>query len=562
MATLPTYQRRGVQFANLPEISIAPQRAAIQGASALDQALNRMTSYFEKQAVTEAQTMAYKYAAENQLTEEQVRQQLKEKGKVTVDGAGRIFQQTYEKTQAALLGNQVLLEQEAEIGAQAARIEAGAPVDLNTIQKDLKARRDGVAALLMQLDPEAAVKFSQGLAKAGNTLLKVAAKKQAETQMAIAKTKLQTAVTGAIAMLEQELEQQVGITPPPTPEQILNNEQPKPFGGMEFIIEQGARIEVQATVLNSPQVYEDYLAAGRKAMQSVVVKRLTVRGGAKDASEALAMLDANNLGNLSNMYKAELSQEEKDSVRVNVLKYFADKHTASERQRAELERAQEREAIEWRDKHERGEIGPSELASNLIRLNQATPTDLERLRSGDVRPASPVVYDRLLFAAEANQLGTANVEALYENGTINSKQRNDLRKEITNQGTEMSSAKQFISGQLGIPEGLDIAGSYQEQRRVAASAKAELISRQDEAMRKGLPFDPMTVARELVAKAKVEPGMKVIDEARARLQALFKSRGIEYQENYTRDDLSKRLRTKGDLDSAMADLAIVRGSSK
>ena len=564
MATLPRYQQRGIQFASLPDISVAPQQAAISGASSLDQAISRMTSYFEQQAVTEAKTAAYKYAAENPLTEEQVRGQLAAKGKVTVDGAGRIFQQTYEQVQAKLLGNQILLEQEAEIGEVAGQIEAGKPVDLNSIQKDLKARRDGIAALLMQIDPETAVSVSSGLAKAGNTLIKIAAKKQAETQMAIARTKLGEVVNSAIPLLEKELEEQVGIVLPQTEAQKARGEQPRPFGGMELIIERGNRVEQLATAAGVPQAYEDYMKQARVAMQNVVVRRLTVKGGAADAAEALALLDANNLGNLSNMYKTELSQEEKDAVRVNVLKYFADEHTAQERRRVELERQQKQQAAVIWDEYHRGDAGPSETANRLMAINQATPADLKNLRAPDaaMRPAPVVVYDRILTAAQTNQIGLGNIEALYENGTIDSKQRNDLRKEVMEQGTEMSAAKQFISGQLGIPEGLDIGGSYNEQRRLASQAKASLISQQDEAMRKGLPFDPMAVARSLVAEVKKTPEMSDIDAAKARLREAFKDK-VEYKENYTREDLERSGKFRpSELDAIMADLKKSGGTDR
>jgi len=73
MATLPIFQKRGVGTSVVQDVSIAPQQAAISGMGSLDQAVSRMTAYFQSQAATDAKTAAVKYAAENPLTEDQVK---------------------------------------------------------------------------------------------------------------------------------------------------------------------------------------------------------------------------------------------------------------------------------------------------------------------------------------------------------------------------------------------------------------------------------------------------------------------------------------------------------
>lgn len=528
MATLPRYQNRGVMLADMPQISIAPQQAAISGAGALDQAISRMTSYFENQAVTEAKTAALKYAAENPLTEDQVKAKLLTPDKLQVDGAGRIFQQSYEAMQAKILGTNILLEQEAELGAIGARIQAGERVDLQSVQRDLKARRDGVATLLNQIDPDVSLQVSKGIAQTGNSLLKLAAQKDAETRVAIAQAKLNTMVEAVLPALELQIEQQVGKMYMPTAAEEAQGKMAGEIRAMDFIVDQAQRVEVLAAAANSPAAYENFMKGARKAMVNVATRRLTTGGGATDQVDALNRMDTNNLGNLSNMFGQELSEAEKQTVRKDVMAYWGDKHTAAERARVQGERENKAASIGVWDSYYSGEIDGDQLIVQLQGLEQLTVEQLKAIRDGGGRPASPVSYAQYMTSAQNGLLGQNDINGLLETGKVDLKQWSDLNKEINGQNTELSNAKTFINKILGVPEGLDIAGQFSRQRAAAARVQADLLAAEAEARAKGLPFNAMAKAAELVQSAKgADPDVKAVDEDRTNLDSLIKQNKLQ-----------------------------------
>lgn len=185
MATgLPRYQTMGVQYADLPQVSTAPQRAAVAGLSSIERALDQMSAYFGNQAITEAEKAGARYAAENPVTKEQVDAALGDPQALKVKGAGRIFQQTYQSTQAVLLSNELLTEGKKEIAKMSAAIEAGGPVNLQDIETTLKDMADGYASTIMALDPAQSVKLRASLATIGSALYTKAGDKVVERMKA------------------------------------------------------------------------------------------------------------------------------------------------------------------------------------------------------------------------------------------------------------------------------------------------------------------------------------------------------------------------------------------
>lgn len=488
MATLPRYQQRGIQFASLPDISVAPQQAAISGASSLDQAISRMTSYFEQQAVTEAKTAAYKYAAENPLTEEQVRGQLATKGKVTVDGAGRIFQQTYEKAQAAFLANTLLLQQEAEIAEQAGKIEAGMPVDLNTIQKDLKDRRDGAAALLMQIDPEVAVKFSQGLAKSGNTLLKLSSKKQAERLIAVQTQQFKYLVDSKLSFFAHELRQQVGEDYALTDAEIAAGKKPRQKTATDLATSHLARIEEQVRAANGlglqylPDVLNQQMTGIRKAMISVAAEQVTTAGGASNYREAIKKLDAGNLGRFSNMFTQELSPEERREVYALVKEHWGNDALAKQQERTEETQRDEdraRELFVTLYDPKSTPLEKQQARSELRTLSTMSQSQIEDLSDPSKKPGDEYLYGDLLLKIKLGQITEpSDLRNKAREAGMNGAQYTQLASQLA-QGfnSDEAAAYQLLRRATGVP---DVAGGYTSDKEKHKYSKYEILQKRFE----------------------------------------------------------------------------------
>jgi len=174
MAELPRYENLGVQYADLPKISTALQQVKAQGYAGLEQSLDRMTNFFQEKAVTEAQKAALKYSIEFPPTKEQL-DVAKQTGVMPViKGAGSVFMETYNKASAHILGNQLQTDFQNRSATRLASMEAGNPIDVQALQRDIRDDIDGTVSVLTALDPETSIKFRASMATVGHGVYKQA----------------------------------------------------------------------------------------------------------------------------------------------------------------------------------------------------------------------------------------------------------------------------------------------------------------------------------------------------------------------------------------------------
>lgn len=319
MATIPRYQNLGVQYADLPRVSTAAQQARAQGFDQLSRSLDRMTSYFQSQAETKAKKEALKYAAENPLTQEQVDTALKTGKGVQVEGAGSVFQQTYEKAQGAMLASQLQLEGQRKLSNVAAAIEAGQPVDLNSIQADIKDMIDGYASTVMALDPEQSIKLRASLSTAGNALYSKAADRAVKVQQAeysayMDESLLQTKpLIEAIVAKAGTVDFQTG--------NLINIDQ---------LIETQAKPYMDAIqITGTNKHYVEFQKIVKEAKIGALVAKLKDRDFSPDATAAIKNFRDNNFGNMTQVF-GQLSEEDKAKVRNRVLESYADEQSAAD----------------------------------------------------------------------------------------------------------------------------------------------------------------------------------------------------------------------------------------
>lgn len=213
---LPRYQNMGVQYADLPRISTAPQQVVAQGLSQLNQNLDRMFAYAEDVATTQAKKEAMKYAVENPLTKDVVDNALRTGQGLEVAGAGRVFQETYQKAQGAMLSSELQLEGQRKLSNVAAMIDAGAPVDLNKVQQDIRDMVDGYSTTVMAIDPEQSIRLRAALTTTGNALYTKAAERAVKIQQEQYDAKLNQAVEQSKPLIETLISQKAGQIDPST----------------------------------------------------------------------------------------------------------------------------------------------------------------------------------------------------------------------------------------------------------------------------------------------------------------------------------------------------------
>ena len=319
MATLPRYEQMGVQYADLPRISTAPQQVAAEGFSRLSQSLDRMTSFIQTELETRAQREARKYAVENPLTKEQIDTALREGRGLRVEGAGEIFQQTYEATQGALLASQLQAEGERKIGTALAKIKAGGQINLQQTQADLKDMIDGYASTVTALDPERSIKLRAALTLAGNTLFETAAGEAQKREMAALKAEMLTSVQEAAPIIEATISRAGTIDP------ITG----KPLNVDEILEAQRQKLYAYVRATGDDEPVKQFNQKVRDAKLGAIVGKVTEDGFAVNTLDALGKLTRGELDNLKDVYKG-LPTEDKETIRKRVRDYFNDERSAAD----------------------------------------------------------------------------------------------------------------------------------------------------------------------------------------------------------------------------------------
>ena len=314
MATqLPRYETMGVQYADLPRISTAPQQATVEGFSRLSQSLDRMLGFVQTELETKAQREAKKYAVENPLTKEQIDTALREGTGLKVPGAGEVFQQTYEQMQGAMLASQLQAEGEAKIGTALAKIKEGAEINLEQTQADLKDMIDGYATAVLALSPEKSVQLRAALTSSGNTLFRQAAEESTKRAKAVEIARLDGAVEQMRPLIEAVISDHGAIDP--TTGKKIDTTQRLSVIGKTFL---------DFSAVDNGKAYAKFLSHVRDAKVGAVVTKVADPAYSKSGLDALTKLTAGDLGNLSDIYKG-LTNEDKATIRNKVIDSFNDR---------------------------------------------------------------------------------------------------------------------------------------------------------------------------------------------------------------------------------------------
>jgi len=312
MATLPTYEYAGAQYANLPSVSTAPQQVAAQGMSMLGQQLDRMTAYFQNQAVTDAQKAGLKYAIDFPPTKDQLEIAKKTGQAPVIEGSGRVFQESYNKASAHILGTNILGEFQNRQAERLMRIESGEPVDPIALKEDLRADIDGNVSLLTKYNPEVSIQVRAQMTTLGHAVYKQALMFDEKARQAA-----------------YQVDQEVGLSKiKPVLENVINSYAKinLPAGELEQVLDNVLSPYTNSTSIRLAGSNKYALEAYKikeNAKISAISAKLTDRDFAPTAGAAFKKILAGDAGELTEMYKG-MSTDSKDLLRERIIKSFSD----------------------------------------------------------------------------------------------------------------------------------------------------------------------------------------------------------------------------------------------
>ena len=111
MAELTKYQQTGRVFSDVPQLDFANVRESFKRSQSLTSALDRISSFAFKGAAQETERVAERFAIDNPLTIDQVKEASKSgvtaEDLVAASGGGKVWQDTVRKMQGEQLRTQL-----------------------------------------------------------------------------------------------------------------------------------------------------------------------------------------------------------------------------------------------------------------------------------------------------------------------------------------------------------------------------------------------------------------------------------------------------------------------
>lgn len=323
MPELPRYENVGVQYADLPRISTAPQQVRAQGMADIGAQIDRMTSFFQSQAAKDAEKAALRYAVEFPPNQEQL-EVAKQTGVMPkIEGAGRIFQDTYNRASAHILGSELMTQFQNRQADRLMRMERGEVIDPVQFQKDLRDDIDGTTAVLTTLDPATSIQFKAQMATVGHAAYKQALMFDEKARQATYIADIETSLQKLRAPIENVIKQYLQPSVDPDTGQMRPG---MPADQLENVLQSMISPYTSATSIRMAGGNKYALEAYKiveNAKIGALVGQMTDRTFAPNAGAAAQKLLAGDAGNLTPLLGG-LTQEAKDKLRESVIKSYSD----------------------------------------------------------------------------------------------------------------------------------------------------------------------------------------------------------------------------------------------
>lgn len=365
MATIPRYQELGVQYADLPKVSTALQQARATGFDQLSRSLDRMTTYLQGERETQVKKEAAKYAVDNPITSEQLEAALKDPKALQIEGAGQVFQETYQAYAAAQLSSELQLQASTALKKIELNVENG-QMDALAASVEMQDLLDGQSALMAAVSPEYAVKHRAALATMSATSRNKVYDFGQKKEIGVIKATLELGLQDLPKRIEDVLIQNADSIEPGTA---------APVDLAKMVAAELAPYAASVSRLGGDNTYyKEALKAVDTARVNALVSKLKDRDFSPDATTALSKFRKGDFGSLTRVFNS-LDDEQKAKVRKKVLESYKDEQSAAEADQQLTKRANEEKATTLKLEFLKPNVSTQrrrQIASNLVELGAMT----------------------------------------------------------------------------------------------------------------------------------------------------------------------------------------------
>jgi len=364
MADLPRYQLMGVQYADLPRVPMAAQQAAIEGLNTIGRSVDRMTAFFEEEAVTEAKRQALKYSIDTPPTREQLETALKTGQAPKIKGAGSVFQDTYNAAVATSISSDLQLQASNKIAQYISRVESGEQIDPAVMRQDIKDMTDGFTQVVMAYSPEKALQLRAAITSSSQPAYQAAVKFQQKVLLEQRDAQYIASVDSSRSLVRNILATSDAIDP--------ETGKPVDIDKQIRVLENPFMDAIKTTGTNK------YVDLFRKMVSEEKMGALELRAASTDfapnTADALRKINSGDFGAMTGVYKS-LSPDDQSKVRERTLKRFSDVESARKIDEANIKDANRKEGntltIEFL-KPSTGMKRKQEIVTRLVQIDQMT----------------------------------------------------------------------------------------------------------------------------------------------------------------------------------------------
>ena len=533
MATLPILDQTQAMIGQAPGSAargVNPQpiertglRAAASYQGNVAQSLDRISNTLFGVNRKLAEDAGYQYVAENPLTPEQLQAIARgDVRKVVTAGSGiNIQQNVIRKARAFEIAGHADIEARKVIIEMLPAIEQG-NISSKDAQIKLATVLDGYSRSLVQIDPEASLKFRATIASLGNTVLEKAAVAELKRVKAENNIKLEL----DFQRVQQELEEVFSRSSwgefqdgtPLSPDQFAD-------AIKQSFITKAALIGGQEQALSYVQKFP---AAIRQAKVNAVTRYITTDTEmTKDPLDTYGRLRRGDVGMMSQVYQS-MDQDDKAKVISNLMSDVSNKASLAEKQRKDKELVDKDKALDlyedWLQSNNPAE--KRRLQQSLLALNVLTLEQTKNLLDPDAAKTSPNVIffleDQIDSGVITNSADLLNVGS--KRG-VTGKDMVDLRRRLS--GRVTSEVKSTIRRLAGIPEGLVNIDPKGAEAKKYLDIQQRLETERAKAVAEGKPFDQLGVLRQIEVEGQQKRDTAAATAARRRLEVYEKRTGAK-----------------------------------
>ena len=418
MADLPLLQSgrvepAGIPGAVLPTVS-APQvdyvglRAGAAKAQTVSQTLDRLSNQLFGIAKTAANEAGLQYAADNPLTDEQIKAAKEgNPGPLQLGGTFNVFDQAVRKARSFELSSTFEMEARSQMTTMLTAVEMG-KATTEQVQNKLTTMMDGFSRSLSQVDPEASLKFRATSATMGNTVLAKAAEFEMKREKSNRLAKFDADFDNSTRLLEAAVSQGFWVDP--------RSQQKRSVDELADVYR--SSITTSALLLGDLQVQKQYSDKFEAALKSAKINAvtkflLTDETAMADPEATLKNIQVGNVGKMSDVVKSMLVSDYGgiEKVSANYMVAVNARNTVLTNKIAADKRAA---VMEFVPLYEKAIAAPEGSATRKQFANQIA--ELAR-KSPDAVPLG-VIKDLLEPSKEGNPLAEFNVLNGIFNGTI------------------------------------------------------------------------------------------------------------------------------------------------